>query len=364
MAITIKEIFKGRGATFSPGNRFAHADREVFDDGWHNDNTDNSSDEDVQQTVKTTVTIQQARTIISHNNSPDVGFNQSVNPYQGCEHGCIYCFARPTHAYLDLSPGLDFETKLFVKAEAPALLRQEFLKKNYKPSPLVIGVNTDAYQPIEREWKITRQLLEVCEEFNHPVELITKSSLIERDVDILERLAEKNLTRVFMSITSLDKVLARQMEPRAATPFRRLQTVEKLASANVPVGVLVAPVIPMLNDKDMEAILSAAYGAGARRAGYVLLRLPHELKELFREWLQQHYPLRAEHIMSVITQMRGGKEYQAEFGTRMRGTGPFAQFLSDRFNIICKRLGMNKEKINLETHLFRRPATTGQLDLF
>lgn len=362
MAIAIKEIFKGRGATFSPENRFAHATREAFDDGWKQENLDEQ--DDVPIPLKTTVAIQQARTIISRNNSPDIGFSQSINPYQGCEHGCIYCFARPTHAYLDLSPGLDFETKLFAKPEAPELLRQEFSKKNYKAAPIVIGVNTDAYQPIEREWKITRQLLEVCEEFNHPVELITKSSLIERDIDILARLAEKNLTRVFISITSLDKVLARQMEPRAATPFRRLQAVERLSSANVPVGVLVAPIMPMLNDKDIEAILSASYSAGARQANYVVLRLPHELKELFREWLQQHYPLRAEHIMSVIMQMRGGKEYEAEFGTRMRGTGPFAQFLSDRFSIICKRLGMNKEKTELNTHLFRRPATCGQMELF
>jgi len=352
---------KGRGATVNPGNRYAHQQREDFDDGWQP--LAPESDEE-SLPLKTTVTIQPIRSIISRNDSPDVGFGQSINPYQGCEHGCIYCYARPSHAYLDLSPGLDFESKLFAKPEAAAQLRREFMNPRYQPDVIVIGANTDAYQPIEREWKVTRQLLEVFEEFKHPVGLITKSALVERDMDILARLAKDNLVRVFISITTLDKVLARKMEPRAAAPHRRLEVVKNISAAGIPVGVMTAPMIPMLNDKDMEAILEAAHEAGARYAGYVLIRLPRELKTLFAEWLAAHYPLRAEHVMSVIRQMRGGKEYDADFVTRHRGTGNFAQLMEQRFELACRRLGFNRSSVGLETRHFQRPDMTGQMGLF
>jgi DNA repair photolyase len=352
---------KGRGATFNPGNRYARRQREAVDDGWQPIAPD--PDEELPP-LKTVVTIQPIRSIISHNDSPDIGFSQSINPYQGCEHGCIYCYARPSHAYLDLSPGLDFESKLFAKPAAAEQLRREFMKPRYRPSIIVIGANTDPYQPIEREWKITRQLLEVFEEFKHPVGLITKSALIERDLDILTRLAKDNLVRAFVSITTLDKGLARRMEPRAAAPRRRLEAVKNLASAGVPVGVMTAPIIPMLNDKDMESILEEAHEVGARYAGYVLIRLPHELKALFKEWLHEHYPLRADHVMSLIRQMRGGKEYDSNFATRHRGTGNFAQLIEQRFEIACRRFGLNRMNASLETCLFQRPDTTGQMPLF
>ena len=352
---------KGRGATFNPGNRYAQEQREVFDDGWR---PLEPEPEDEPPPLKTIVTIQPIRSIISRNDSPDIGFRQSINPYQGCEHGCVYCYARPSHAYLDLSPGLDFESRLFAKPDGPAQLRREFMNPRYQPELIVVGGNTDAYQPIEREWKITRQLLEVFEEFKHPIGLITKSSLVERDIDILARLAKDNLVRVFISITTLDKTLARRMEPRAAAPNRRLETVRNLVAAGIPVGVMTAPIIPMLNDNDMEAILEAAHEAGARHAGYVLIRLPHELKALFKAWLNEHYPLRAEHVMSVIRQMRGGKEYEADFATRQRGTGNFAQLIERRFEMARRRLGFERAGVSLETRLFRRPDVTGQLSLF
>jgi DNA repair photolyase len=356
-----KAPHKGRGATFNPGNRYAHEQREAYDDGWQPLVLDPG---DEPPPLKTIVTIQPIRSIISRNDSPDVGFKQSINPYQGCEHGCIYCYARPSHAYLDLSPGLDFESKLFAKPDAAEKLRREFMNVHYRPELIVIGSNTDPYQPIEREWKITRQLLEVFEEFKHPVGLITKSALVERDIDILARLAKDKLVRVFVSITTLDKVLARKMEPRASAPSRRIEAVKTLASAGIPVGVMTAPIIPMLNDRDMESILDAAYEAGARYAGYVLIRLPRELKEMFKAWLQEHYALRADHVMSVIRQMRGGKGYDADFATRQRGTGNFAQLLERRFEIACGRLGFNRASAPVETHLFRRPDVTGQMRLF
>jgi len=352
---------KGRGATFNPGNRYAHEQREAFDDGWQPLALD---PDEAPPPLKTTVTIQPIRSIISRNDSPDIGFKQSINPYQGCEHGCIYCYARPSHAYLDLSPGLDFESKLFAKPDAAEQLRREFMNPRYRPELIVIGANTDPYQPIEREWKITRQLLEVFEEFKHPVGLITKSALVERDIDILARLAKDKLVRVFVSITTLDKVLARKMEPRASAPPRRLEAVRALGSAGIPVGVMTAPIIPMLNDRDMESILDAAHEAGARYAGYVLIRLPRELKEMFKAWLQEHDPLRADHVMSVIRQMRGGKEYDADFATRRRGTGNFAQLLERRFEIACGRLGFNRAGALVETRIFRRPDVTGQMRLF
>jgi DNA repair photolyase len=365
MAINPTAPEKGRGATFNPGNRFAHTEREIFDDGWAAElERDVSLDGEAPAPLKTVVTIQQARTIISHNDSPDIGFSQSINPYQGCEHGCIYCYARPSHAYLDLSPGLDFESKLFAKPEAAALLRKELNHPRYRPEVIVVGANTDPYQPIEREWKITRSLLEVFLEYRHPVALITKSALVERDIDVLAELARHNLVRVMVSITSLDKVLARRMEPRAAAPHRRLEAVKKLTEAGIPVGVMTAPMIPALNDGDMEAILDAAAARGATMAGYTFIRLPYEIKDLFKAWLAEHYPQRAEHVMSVIRQMRGGKDYDSTFGQRMHGTGNFAELLEQRFAIACRRLKLNQDREPLETALFRRPSAGGQMSLF
>jgi DNA repair photolyase len=352
---------KGRGATLNPGNRFAHAEREAFDDGWA---VELEREGEAPPPLKTVVTIQQSRTIVSHNDSPDIGFSSSINPYQGCEHGCIYCYARPSHAYLDLSPGLDFETKLFAKPEAAALLRKEFDNPRYRPQVIVIGANTDPYQPIEREWKITRSLLQVFLDYRHPVGLITKSALVERDIDLLAELARHNLARAFVSITSLDKTLARRMEPRAAAPHRRLEAVKRLTEAGIPVGVMTAPMIPALNDGDMEAILEAAAERGATMAGYTFIRLPYEIKDLFKAWLAEHYPQRAEHVMSVIRQMRGGKEYDSSFGQRMHGSGNFAELLEHRFTIACRRLKLNQQRKELETGLFRRPLAGGQMSLF
>ena len=366
MALPPKGPEKGRGATFNPANRYAHEQREGYDDGWQPlpPEPHDLVGEDEPPPLKTTVTVQPIRSIISRNDSPDIGFSQSINPYQGCEHGCIYCYARPSHAYLDLSPGLDFESKLFAKPDAANQLRRELMSLRYQPNVIVIGANTDCYQPIEREWKITRGLLEVMEEFQHPVGLITKSALVARDIDILARLAKHNLARVYVSITTLDKTLARKMEPRAAAPHRRLEVVKNLASAGIPVGVMTAPIIPTLNDHDMESILEAAWDAGARHAGYTVIRLSYELKDLFKDWLAEHYPLKAEHVMSVIRQMRGGRENDTTFGTRQRGTGQFAELLQKRFEMTCRRLGFNQDNAPMETRLFVRPEVAGQMKLF
>ncbi len=355
---------RGRGATFNPQNRYRREGREAYDDGWPDTSADSDAD-DEPAPIKTTVTIQPARTIIAHNASPDIPFTQSINPYQGCEHGCIYCYARPTHAYHDLSPGLDFETKLFAKPNAPTLLRAELAKRGYRCDPIALGTNTDPYQPIEREWKITRGILEVLAEHEHPFTIVTKSALVERDLDLIAPMAAKNMARVYVSITTLDKELARSLEPRAATPLRRLQAVKALTEAGVPVGVLAAPVIPQLNDRDLEAILEAAAAHGARHAGWIMLRLPLEVAPLFRDWLDAHYPLRAEHVMSVLRQLRGGRDYDARFGERMRGTGPFAELIETRFALACKRLGLNRDRAPLDASRFRPPVATGprQLDL-
>ena len=359
---------RGRGATFNPANRFRREGREAYDDGWAPPAEDSAADEEyppISSQIKTMVTIQPARTIIAHNVSPDVPFNQSINPYQGCEHGCIYCFARPTHAFHDLSPGLDFETKLFAKPNAPALLRAELGKPGYVCDPIALGTNTDPYQPIEREWKVTRGILEVLCEHEHPFTIVTKSALVERDLDLIAPMAAKNMARVYISITTLDKALARSLEPRAATPPRRLQAIRTLSDAGVPVGVLAAPVIPQLNDSDLEAILEAAAAHGARHAGWIMLRLPREVAPLFRDWLDAHFPLRAEHVMSVLRQLRGGRDYDARFGERMRGTGPFAELIEKRFALTCKRLGLNRDREPLDTSRFRPPQPGGprQLDL-
>ena len=360
---------KGRGATFNPENRFRREQREPVDDGWTAPDGDGGADE--PPPLKTIVRIQPARTIISRNDSPDIPFTQSINPYQGCEHGCVYCYARPTHAYLDLSPGLDFETKLFAKPEAAALLRAELAKPGYRCEPIALGANTDPYQPIEREWKITRSVIEVLAECGHPLTITTKGALIERDLDLLAPMAAKGLVRVFVSIAMLDRDLARKLDPRAAAPHRRLAIVKALSAAGVPVGVNVAPVIPQLTDRELEAILEAAAAAGARHAGWTMLRLPREVAPLFRDWLAAHYPLRAAHVMSIVRQIRGGRDNEPRFGVRMGGQGEFADLIRKRFALACRRLGLNTDRdAPLDTSQFRPPAapakdaSAGQLDLF
>src|SRR5437899_3481733 len=310
-----------RGARSFVQGRFETLAREPFDDGWTPEEKDAAE-------LQTSVTEERARSIISRNDSPDIGFTQSINPYRGCEHGCIYCYARPSHAYLELSPGLDFETKLFAKTNAAGLLRAELAKPGYKPTVIALGANTDCYQPIERKYKITRQILEVLAETNHPVTIVTKSALVERDLDILGPMAEKNLVRAFVSIGALDRELARKLEPRAASPQRRLDVLRNLANAKVPCGVMVAALIPALNDKTMEHVLETAAAAGAEEAAYVIMRLPNELKDLFKEWLVAHYPERADHVMNIIHQLRGGRDNDPRFGTRMSGVGNFADLIS------------------------------------
>jgi len=352
---------KGRGATFNPENRFRRDEREVVDDGW----TPTEDQDDEAPRPKTTVTIQSARTIIARNASPDIPFTQSINPYQGCEHGCIYCYARPSHAYLDLSAGLDFETKLFAKPNAAALLRGELAKPGYVCDPIALGSNTDPYQPIEREWKVTRSILEVLATCEHPFSIVTKSALVERDLDLIVPMAAKRMARVFVSITTLDRELARKLEPRAAAPQRRLEAVKALSDAGVPTGVLVAPVIPQLNDRDLEAIVEAAAKNGAISADWILLRLPLEVAPLFREWLDAHYPLRAAHVMSLVQQSRGGRDYDSTFGARMRGTGEFAALIERRFALAVQRFGLNQTRPPLDRSRFRPPRDEiRQGDLF
>jgi DNA repair photolyase len=397
---------KGRGTGLNPGNRFRAHEREPFDDGWSDGDgwaesapwaerdrgsggdgragsggwprSDERSDRDGSSgsdgapgrdqahngnaapdgppPLETRVTEQSARSIIARNDSPDVPFSQSINPYQGCEHGCVYCYARPSHAYLDLSPGLDFETRLYAKTNAAELLRRELARPGYVCEPMALGTNTDVYQPIERRLRITRSILEVLAECDHPVTIVTKSALVERDIDLLSPMAAKRLARVFVSVTTLDGGLARRMEPRAAAPHRRLATIRALSAAGIPVGVMVAPVIPQINDRDLEAILEAAANNGATSAGWVMLRLPHEVKQLFRDWLAHHYPLRAGHVMSLVRQLRGGRDYDSSFGTRMRGTGPLAELVALRFRVARKRLGLDEERAPLDTSLFRPPS--------
>ena len=351
------EVTKGRGATLQIEGRFESVARERVDDGW-------GTADDPLPPFKTTVTVEQAKSVLQHQKSPDIPFDLSLNTYRGCEHGCIYCYARPSHAYLNLSPGLDFETKLFAKPEAAKLLRMELAKPSYRCSPIALGSNTDPYQPIEREWKITRQVLEVLAEHRHPVSIVTKSALVERDLDVLTRLARDDLVKVFISVTTLDGELARRMEPRAATPRRRLQAIQHLNEAGVPCGVMAAPVIPFLTDAELEKILEAAHQHGARSAGYTLLRLPYELKDLFKDWLNTHYPLKAEHVMNRMREMRGGRENDPEFGSRFRGQGLFAELLSQRFRKVCERLDFNLDDTSLETGLFKPPERHGQMDLF
>ena len=348
---------RGRGAVSNATGRYEPLARVAFDDGW-------STLEDLPE-FKTTVSIDATRKIITRNNSPDIGFDRSINPYRGCEHGCVYCFARPTHAYLGLSPGLDFESKLLVKPEAAELLEKELAAQDYEPRMIAIGTNTDPYQPIERERKIMRGILEVLERASHPVGIVTKSALVTRDIDILARMAARNLAKVALSVTTLDAELARKMEPRAATPMRRLETLRRLSAAGVPTTVMVAPVIPALNDSEIERILEAAHSAGVREAGYVLLRLPLEVRDLFREWLRENYPDREKHVFKLVRDMRGGKDYDSKWFERQRGRGPYAYLIGRRFELACEKLGLNASRTQLTTEHFRRPkADAGQLCLF
>ncbi|MBE0620360.1 MAG: PA0069 family radical SAM protein [Burkholderiales bacterium] len=350
--------FKGRGAVDNPQNRFERQGREAFDDGW-------ALDGEVEHGPRTEVTLTQARTIISRNASPDIPFTQSINPYQGCEHGCVYCYARPSHAYLGLSPGLDFETKLFAKANAAQLLRAELARPGYRCEAITLGANTDPYQPIERKYKLTRSILEVLSECDHPLGIVTKSALVERDIDLLAPMARKGLVHVFVSIGTLDHELMRRLEPRSVAPARRLDVLHALSAAGIPCGVLVAPVIPFLNDRDMEAVLERSAARGAGMAGYIILRLPHELKDLFKDWLERNYPLKAAHVMSQIRQMRGGRENDPRFGKRMSGEGLFAELQENRFRLACERSGLNlRGRAELDTTRFKPPATKRQLSLF
>jgi DNA repair photolyase len=355
------EIVHLRGARSYMQGRFESVAREAFDDGW-------TPEEKDPRELQTSVTIERARSIVSHNDSPDVGFEQSINPYRGCEHGCIYCYARPSHAYLELSPGLDFETRLFAKTNAAELLRETLAKPGYKASPIAIGANTDCYQPIERKYRITRQVLEVLAECEHPCTIVTKSALVERDLDVLAPMARNNLVKVFVSIGTLDRALARKLEPRAASPQRRLDILKSLSKEKIPCGVMVAALIPALNDKTLEEVLEAAAAAGAAEAAYVIMRLPNELRGLFKEWLQEHYPQRAEHVISIVRQMRGGRDNDPRFGTRMSGTGNFAELIGKRFDIACRRFNLishtrghaaGRKPPELDCSRFRRPAAGG-----
>ncbi|MEO7151090.1 MAG: PA0069 family radical SAM protein [Burkholderiaceae bacterium] len=351
---------KGRGTGSSTGSRFDRWTRETDLDEF-----DRDTDRLEAAPVRTTVTERIARSIISRNDSPDIPFDRSLNPYAGCEHGCIYCYARPTHAWLGLSPGLDFETRLYAKTNAAALLRVELSRPGYTPALIALGANTDPYQPIEREYGLSRALLEVLSAFNHPVGVTTKSALVARDIDLLAPMAAKGLARVFMSIGTLDPALARVMDPRAPSPQRRMDAVRKLADAGIPVGVLVSPIIPAINDKELEAVLAAAAEAGASTAGYVMLRLPLEVRELFVQWLEQHFPLRAAHVMSLVRQMHDGVDYDPTYGARMRGSGVHADLVEQRFRLAARRLGLDQDRTPLDATQFRVPRDDGgQLGLF
>jgi len=352
-----RQSFTGRGALSNPPGRFDKQQLASIDDGWYQD--------EVPESIDTTVEPDRAREVISTNDSPDIPFERSINPYRGCESCCIYCYARPSHAYMGLSPGLDFETRLFYKADAANVLEGQLARAGYVCKSITLGANTDPYQPVERRLKVTRSILEVLARTRHPVAIITKHALILRDLDLLTDMARDGLVSVAVSVTTLDSELKRVMEPRAASPQARLRTLTALSAAGIPTSVMAAPMIPALNDHELEAILEASAATGARWAGYVLLRLPYEIKDLFREWLAQHYPDRAAHVMSLIRDMRGGRDYDPRFGTRMRGTGPYAQLLSNRFRLACQRLKLNSEpRIPLDTTLFRPPRTDGsQLQL-
>jgi DNA repair photolyase len=355
---TLANSIRGRGAQSNATGRYESLAREAFDDGW-------TLEDPQPQQLKTEVQPEKARVIITRNDSPDIGFDQSINPYRGCEHGCIYCYARPAHAYMGLSPGLDFESKLFFKPHAGTLLEKELSKPTYKPKVVHVGGNTDPYQPQERRLRVTRQVIEVLSRFNHPFSIITKSALITRDVDVLGPMGERNLVRAAVSVTTLDRALARSMEPRAATPGRRLEAIRQLSDAGVPTIVMFAPAIPGLNDHEMEEVLQAAKDAGAVGAGYVSLRLPLEIKDLFREWLEADHPDRAKKVMSLVRQTRGGLDYDPRWGDRMRGSGPVADLIAARFKVAVKRLGLNRRDRPVDYSQFKVPQKSGdQLSLF
>lgn len=348
---------KGRGAAGNVPVRFEALEREVV--------LPEFLEDEERSAPKTVITLKQARSIISRNTSPDVPFSQSVNPYQGCEHGCIYCYARPSHAYLGLSPGLDFETKLFGKGNAAELLRKELLKPGYQPSTIALGANTDPYQPVEREYRITRSIIEVLSEFGHPLSIVTKSALVERDIDLLAPMAKEGLVQVYVSITSMNSDLSRKLEPRAVAPQRRVETVRRLAEAGIPCGVLVAPVIPFLNDQDLEPILEAVAKAGATSAAFIVLRLPMEVRPLFVDWLQRHFPLKASHVLARVTDLHSADATPSEFGERMRGSGNFAELLRKRFAIVCKRNNLQiGEQRPKKTCYIRGLPAGAQGDLF
>jgi DNA repair photolyase len=343
---------RGRSAGINPSGRFEPVSRHVFDDGW------NSLEE--LPPFKTEVQVEKPRTIITRNESPDISFDRSINPYRGCEHGCVYCFARPTHAFMGLSPGLDFEAKLFAKPDAARMLDRELSKPGYQPRTIAIGTNTDPYQPIEKQYRIMREILEVLEARGHPVGIVTKSALVTRDIDILSRMAERGLAKVALSVTTMDRMLARTMEPRASTPTKRLEAIRQLSDAGIPASVMVAPIIPGLNDPEMERILDSARAAGAREAGYVILRLPLEVAPIFKDWLLRHYPDRYRHVMSLIRSMRDGKDYDSEWGKRMKGAGPYAWQIGRRFEIAAKRLGLNVERRQLRIDQFVAGSGAGE----
>lgn len=352
---------KNRGAISNPAGRFESTEREEFDDGW-----DRNTEEELTP-LETILYRENSKSIITRNDSPDIGFEQSINPYRGCEHGCIYCYARPAHAYMNLSSGLDFETKIFYKPNAAQLLAQELSKKNYLCKPIMLGSNTDPYQPVESKLKITRSILEVLNRANHPVAIITKSSLISRDLDIIAEMAKRRLAKIAVTITTLSTSLKQTLEPRAAAPKARLRVIREFSTAGVPVRIMAAPMIPMINDCELEKILQAAKTAGASQAGYTVIRLPHEVKDLFKEWLTKHFPDRANHVMSLIRQMRKGREYDSTFGERMTGTGEFAELIATRFKIACKKFQLNEKNppTILDTHSFCPVnSTSQQLDLF
>ncbi len=354
---SLPQLERGRGARSNPQHRYTQEARTFLDDGWE-------SLADLPP-LKTELFVERPKTIITRNDSPDISFDRSINPYRGCEHGCTYCYARPAHAYMGLSPGLDFESKLFIKPNAAALLRQELTAPNYVAKTIALGANTDCYQPIERQQRITRSVLEVLNEFSHPVGVVTKSAMVTRDIDILSDLASRGLTKVALSINSLDGKLARHMEPRAATPAKRLSTIEALTRAGIPTVVMIGPVIPGLNEHEIENILKSARSAGATEAGYTMLRLPHEVKGIFKDWLEKQYPDRFAKVMSQIKEVRGGKETSPHFGERMTGTGPTAWLIGRRFQLACEKLGLNKTRLKLRADLFERPPQAGeQMKLF
>ncbi len=354
---TAGKKLKGRGTANAVDARYLDFQREVFYDEWETQNEN--------EKVITEVTEEKARTIISRNTSPDIPFELSINPYRGCEHGCNYCYARPSHAYLDLSPGIDFETRLFAKVNAAELLLKELAKPAYVCSPIAMGTNTDPYQPIERDHKITRNIIEILGRHHHPLTIVTKSRLIQRDIDLLSEMAKQNLVQVFISVTTLDAELAQSMEPRASTPFRRVETIKALSDAGIPTGLMFAPIIPCVNDTEMEKIIETCVTAGAKTAGYVMLRLPHEVKDLFREWLEINFPLKKDHVMSIIMDLREGKDYDSKFHTRMRGSGVYASMIRKRFEHSCKSQGINQKRHELSRDKFQPPQLSGsQQSLF